>query len=108
MNISNIKEIFEALKELIKKGATLEAQKKIIELEEKVILLQKENLALKHKIEVMEKGERCPKCKKPAWNLIDSKPHSIFGVTGVLERTFKCSECGHTEKHQYDSFQSKS
>jgi len=115
MDISNIKEVFKLIIELIKKGATLEAQQKIIELEEIVISLQeenlklrKENLSLMQQLELSEKGERCPKCKKGTWNLVGSEPHSIFGDMGVLERTFKCSECGHTEKHQYDSFQSKS
>ena len=109
--IPNIKEIFE----LIKKGATLEAQQKIIELKETVISLQeeslelkKENLALRQQLELSEKGERCPKCKKPAWNLIESKPDPVFGEVGTLERTYKCSECGFTEKQQYDPSQGKS
>ena len=105
MNISDIKEIFEFLK----KGATVEAQQKIVELRETVISLQeeninlkRENLALKQQIEVLEKGERCPMCRKPTWNLIKSKPHPTFGDMGTLERTYKCSECGHSENHIFD------
>jgi len=115
MDIKNIKGIFELIIELIKKGATIEAQQKIIELEGAVISLleenlklRKENLSLMQRLESSEKGERCPKCKKLTWNLVKSEPHPIYGDMGVLERTFKCSECGHTEKHQYDSFQNKS
>ena len=110
MDISTIKESFEAIKKLIKKGATLEAQKKIIKLEEEVISLQeenislrKENLALKQQIEILEKGERCPKCKKPAWNVMDSKPHPDLGDEGVSIRTYRCSECGFTEPKLYHS-----
>ncbi len=105
MEIPNIKEIFE----LIKKGATIEAQQKIIELKETIISLQEENLKLKgenlslqQQIELSEKGERCPKCRKGIWNLIKSEPHSTFGRLGVLERTYKCSECGFTEEHIFD------
>jgi len=108
MDISTIKESFETIKELIKKGATLEAQKKIIELEEKVISLQeenlqlrRENLTLKHQVELLEMGERCPKCRKGIWNLIESKPHPIFGKMGALERKYQCSECGFTENQKF-------
>jgi hypothetical protein len=98
MDISNIKEIFK----LIKKGATLESQQKIIELEGIVIDLKKENLSLKQQIELSEKGERCPKCRKGYWNLVESKPHPTFGEVGVLERKYKCSECGFTENQIFD------
>ncbi len=46
MEIPNIKEIFD----LIKKGATLEAQQKIVELKENMISLQEENIKLKEKV----------------------------------------------------------
>jgi hypothetical protein len=109
MDISNIKEVFKLIIELIKKGATLEAQQKIIELEEIVISLQeenlylkKENLSLKQRIELSEKGEHCPKCRKGYWNLVESNPHPTFGELGVLERKYKCSECGFTENQTFD------
>ena len=105
MDIPNIKEIFE----LIKRGATIEAQQRIIELKENMISLQEdnlklreENLSMKQQLEVWEKGERCPKCRKGIWNLIESKPHPIFGQTGVLERKYQCSECGFAENQKYN------
>jgi regulator of replication initiation timing len=104
MDIQNIKEVFGIILKLLKKGATLEAQQKIIELEETVISLQEENfrlraenLSLRQQLELSEKGERCPKCRKGTWNLVESKPHPLFGPAGALERTYKCSECGFTE-----------
>jgi regulator of replication initiation timing len=104
MDIQNIKEAFGIILELLKKGATLEAQQKIIELKETVISLQEENfrlrgenLSLRQQLELSEKGERCPKCRKGTWNLVESKPHPLFGLAGGLERTYKCSECGFTE-----------
>ena len=104
MDIPNIKEIFE----LLKKGATIEAQQKIMELKETMISLQEENvklkgenLSLRQQLEMSERGERCPKCKKGTWNLIASNPHPILEDMGVLERTYKCSECGFTENRAF-------
>jgi regulator of replication initiation timing len=109
MDIQNIKESFGIILELIKKGATIEAQQKIIELKEIVISLQEENfglrtenLSLRQQLELSEKGERCPKCRKGAWNLVESNPHPIFGEAGVLERKYKCSECDFSENHIFD------
>jgi Zn finger protein HypA/HybF involved in hydrogenase expression len=109
MAIPNIKEIFE----LIKKGATLEAQQKIIELKETAISLQeenlelkKENLSLKQQIELLEKGDRCPKCRKASWNLIKSQEHPGFGSV-LLDRIYKCSECGFTETQIFNPYQNK-
>jgi len=105
MDIPNIKDIFE----LIKKSATLEAQQKITELREIMFALQeenlelkKENLSLKQQIELSEKGDRCPKCRKGTWNLVESNPHPTFGDMGVLERKYKCSECGFSENRTFN------
>jgi predicted RNA-binding Zn-ribbon protein involved in translation (DUF1610 family) len=110
MAIPNIKEIFE----LIKKGATLEAQQKITELKEALISqqeenieLKKENLSLKQQIELLEKGDRCPKCRKASLNLIKSAPHGMLGHLGVKNRTYECSECGFTETRIYNPLQNK-
>lgn len=109
MDISNIKETFALIKELIKKGATLEEQQKIMQLEKEVFSLQeeniklkKENLSLREQLEDWEKGDRCPRCKQRTWNLIESKPHPIFGQMGSLERKYQCSECGFTENQKFN------
>ena len=105
MEIPNIKEILE----LVKRGATLEAQQKIVELKESMISLQEENLklrevnlSLKQRLDVWEKGDRCPKCRIGSWDLIESKPHPIFGEMGTLERRYQCSECGFTENQRFN------
>ena len=110
MAIPNIKDIFE----LVKKGATIEAQQMIMELKENIISLQEENLklkeekiALRQQLELSQSGERCPRCKKGNWNLIESAPNAIFGKMGVLNRTYKCSICDYTETHQFNSFKDK-
>lgn len=92
--------------DLLKKGATIEAQEKIMELRESALELQEENINLKHqvlelqgkvrKLEALE-GEPCPKCRKPAWAVESSMPDSEFGDLGGIRRVYKCSECGFTE-----------
>ena len=108
MVIPSIEKIFE----LIKRGATIEAQEEIVRLRETAVSLQEENLelkkenfSLKQQIEKYENytGERCPKCNKPTWKIIDSKPDPIFGPLGSTRRTYKCSECEHTEEVLHES-----
>jgi hypothetical protein len=92
--------------ELMKKGATLEAQEKIMELREAALDLQEENINLKNKVlEIEEKvrklesfeGEPCPKCRKPSWVVESSEPDRQFGDLGGIRRTYRCTECGFSE-----------
>jgi len=92
--------------ELLKKGATIEAQEKIMELREAALELQEDNINLKNQVlELQERirkigsfeGEPCPRCRKPAWVVESSKPDSTFGDLGGLRREYKCTECGFTE-----------
>ena len=92
--------------ELIKKGMTIEAQEKIMELREAALSLQEENINLKRQVlELQEKvrklesfeGEPCPSCRKPAWVVKSSKPDSQFGDLGGIRREYCCTECGFTE-----------
>ena len=93
--------------ELAKKGMTVELQEKIVELREEVIALKEENvqlrdenLQLKQDLAGYSKGAKCPKCLKPAWKVESSKPSKTgLGRLGVIDRTYKCSECGFTETH---------
>lgn len=101
----NIMETMKTITELAKKGMTVELQEKIVELREEVIglkeeniQLKEENLALKQEIEGYTQGEQCPKCRKASWELVDSIPHPVMGDVGIIERTYKCSECGFSEK----------
>ncbi|WP_445947146.1 hypothetical protein [Shewanella sp.] len=97
---------YKDIAELIKKGATIEAQEKIMELRESALELQEENINLKNKIlELQQKvrklesfeGEACPKCRKPAWVVESSKPDREFGDLGGIRREYKCTDCGFTE-----------
>ena len=100
----NILETMQAVTKLAKAGMTLELQEKIVELREQVIVMKEDNLALREEcaslrqeLERYTKGELCPKCRKPSWTLESSRPHPVFGDAGVLEKTYKCTECGYTE-----------
>ncbi len=92
--------------ELLKKGATIEAQEKIMELREAALALQEENINLKNKVLELQgkvrklesfEGEPCPKCRKPAWVVESSKPDSTLGDLGVIRRVYRCTECGFSE-----------
>jgi uncharacterized protein with PIN domain len=102
MALPNYKDIVE----LLKKGATIEAQEKIMGIREAALELQEENISLKNQIlELQEKirqleafeGEPCPKCRKPAWILESSEPDKTFGELGGIRRVYRCTECGFTE-----------
>jgi len=42
-------------------------------------------------------GEKCPKCRKMGWRIVDSRPDPTFGDLGGTRRTYKCSECEFSE-----------
>lgn len=97
---------YKDIAELIKKGATIEAQEKIMELRESALELQEENINLKNQVlELQERvqklesfeGEPCPKCRKPAWVVESSKPDRQLGDLGGIRREYKCTECGFAE-----------
>ena len=102
MALPNYKDIVE----LLKKGATLEAQEKIMELREAALALQEENIDLKNEvIELKEQvrklesfeGEPCPKCRRPSWIVESSKPDKQFSRLGGIRREYRCTECGFSE-----------
>lgn len=102
MGFPSAKEIVE----LIKTGATIEAQEKVMELRLSAMEMQEENIRLRsHVLELEEQirelksedGEKCPNCGKRTWRIESSKPHPLFGEVGKKERVYKCTECGFSE-----------
>ena len=92
--------------ELLKAGATIEAQERIMELRQSALAIQEENIELRNRILQLElrikelessEGESCPRCRKKAWIVEKSEPDPIFGELGGVRRTYKCTECGLTE-----------
>lgn len=70
----------------------------------KVADLVAENAELKEKIRSLTSatGELCPKCNNRTFELISTKPHSLFGDMGTKEREYKCSGCDFTESKLVD------
>jgi len=102
MEIPNYKNIVE----LIKKGSTIEAQEKIMELREAALEYKEKNFELKNQIIQLQKkvrklesfeGEPCPKCRNPSWIVVSSEPDKEFGELGGIRRHYLCTECGFTE-----------
>lgn len=62
--------------------------------------------ALKARINSIEQrmaggsGHLCPKCSSPQFKLESSNPNRQFGRVGILDDSFKCAECGHSETRQ--------
>jgi len=97
---------FQDLLKLIKAGATLEAQEKIVELREAMMNLQEENLALRAEVqslkeqlsELLESSlPNCPRCGKPAFSLKESKEDALMGAAGMFRRLYECTQCGFLE-----------
>jgi hypothetical protein len=38
-------------------------------------------------------GELCPYCKQPTLELIEIRPHAIFGDAGLKKHIYKCNNC---------------
>ena len=102
MGLPNFKEIIE----LVKTGATIEAQEKIMELRETVVEQQEENLRLRQQINELQDEldafsspmfDTCPSCRKPGYRVTHSEPDDMMGDVGVLNRTYICKFCEFTE-----------
>jgi hypothetical protein len=100
--LPNYKDIYE----LVKTGATIEAQEKIMELRQAAMDAQEDNIALRNRIIQLEQkirdlenldGDPCPRCRKRTWIVEDSVPDPTFGELGGIRRTYRCTECDLTE-----------
>lgn len=92
--------------ELIKAGATIEAQEKIMELRQAALSTQEDNIQLRSRVSELEArirelesmdGEPCPWCRKRSWIVEKSEPDPTFGSLGGVRRTYKCTKCGLSE-----------
>lgn len=97
---------FQDVIKLIKAGATLEAQEKIVELRESMMNLQEDNLALRAEVQDLKEQlaelsqtslPNCPRCGKPAFSLKQSEEDAFMGAAGMFRRLYECTECGLSE-----------
>ena len=102
MTLPSYKDILE----LLKAGATIEAQEKIMELRQAALSIQEDNVQLRNRVLELEArvkelesgaGEPCPRCRKKTWIVEKSEPDPTFGRLGGIRRTYKCTECGLSE-----------
>lgn len=102
MALPSYKDIFE----LLKAGATIEAQERIMELRQAALSIQEDNTQLRNRVLELEArvkelesadGEPCPRCRKKSWVVEMSEPDPTFGRLGGVRRTYKCTECGLSE-----------
>lgn len=57
---------------------------------------------LEDKITSLTSGEACPICDIGRMKVVSSVAHPQFGFAGVQQRTLRCIECNHSEKHLHD------
>lgn len=67
-----------------------------------LLALPKKVAELESRIKALEGGEsvtfdRCPKCKKPTFELISSSPNAMMGEIGAVDRLYRCNQCSFEE-----------
>lgn len=67
-----------------------------------LLKLPKKVAELEERVKALEGGEsvtfdRCPKCKKPAFELISSSPNKMMSEIGAVDRVYRCNQCGFEE-----------
>lgn len=91
---------------LVKAGATIDAQEKIMELRQGVMDLQEENLSLRTQVQELQAKvqellrpslPRCPRCGKASFSLKKSEEDPLMGDLGAFRRLYECIECGFSE-----------
>lgn len=76
--------------------------KRMTELPERVEALEK-RLAQLESQPAIAPGLACPSCGAFAFRVVASrKSRGPFGVTGAMEREYRCSECSFTETRDVD------
>ena len=106
MPLPGYKEIIE----LVKTGATIEAQERIMELRQAALDVREENVQLRERVIGLERrvaelesapGNPCPRCGKRTWAVKTSDPDPDFYEVGGIRRAYECSECGLSESHLF-------
>jgi uncharacterized protein with PIN domain len=109
--VKQIQDLDKALDEAVFKSQTLELHEAILKLRTMLLEANTTILERDEKIHELERAVRaarneelCPMCETGILKVTASREDPIFGVFGVQERTISCtnSDCGHTEKRQYD------
>ncbi|MDY0307179.1 MAG: hypothetical protein RBR18_12155 [Desulfovibrionaceae bacterium] len=82
------------LNELLEK---IPVWKRLVALPKRVDELEERVRSLEAKLSRPLSKDACPACGERTFFLSESKPHPHMGIAGVLDRTFTCRTCGHSE-----------
>lgn len=96
---SRLKAISDKIRDAEFRNLVADLSIELAEVKLKAASLLEENAGLREQLLKLQSagGERCPKCGNRTFELIGSRPHPTFGEVGVVERTYKCSDCGFQE-----------
>jgi hypothetical protein len=72
-------------------------EKRVGELQAENSRLREQNKKLEAQVASSALADPCPRCRKRAYELLDSKADPVFGDLGASRRTYKCSSCAFSE-----------
>ncbi|WP_157664427.1 hypothetical protein [Bordetella genomosp. 9] len=87
------------IEDIMKALERIPAWKRVAALPAEIELLKNRIAALEAKLSPAT-GEQCPVCRAPAFKVISSGPHPVFGDMGLKLDTMKCGSCGHQETRE--------
>lgn len=65
--------------------------KKLVQLPDRLDGIEKRLKSIEDKMS--GSGELCPYCKQPTLQLLEIKPHKLFGDAGLKVGFYKCNNC---------------
>jgi len=65
--------------------------KKLVQLPDRLDGIEKRLKSIEDKMS--GSGELCPYCKQPTLQLLEIKPHKLFGEAGLKVGSYKCNNC---------------
>jgi hypothetical protein len=74
--------------------------KKLVQLPDRIDAIENRIKSLEDKMS--GSGELCPFCNQPANNLLEIKPHEIFGDAGLKIGVYKCNNCNKIFEREID------
>jgi hypothetical protein len=97
---SRLRTIADRIRDAEFKGILADLSIELADMKLKVADLMSENAGLRAKLQehLAPAGPPCPRCHKRGWQVVSSKPDTMFGELGGIRRTYKCPSCEFTEE----------
>lgn len=83
--LGTVDNVLEILKRWPKWKQITETPERLDDLEKRIATIENQ---------ISGAGDVCPFCSKPAGELIEIKPHKLFGDAGIKVKYYKCGSCG--------------